>query len=106
MDVGRPEGVHEVVQRGGVEVLAVREVPDPVPGPDEALVAVRSSALNRADLLQRRGLYPGPPMDQEIPGLELAGTVAAVGERVTDVAVISNMSARFSHAGPRNASTS
>lgn len=72
---------------GGPEVLTLREVPDPVPGPEEAVVRVAATALNRADLLQRRGLYPGPPMAHEIPGMELAGTVAAVGERVRDVAV-------------------
>jgi putative PIG3 family NAD(P)H quinone oxidoreductase len=68
---------------GGPEVLTVQEVPDPTPGPDEVLVAVSATAVNRADLLQRMGLYPGPPMAHEIPGLEFAGTVVAVGERVT-----------------------
>lgn len=72
---------------GGPEVLQVREVPDPVPGPEEVLVDVASTAVNRADLLQRMGRYPGPPMPQEIPGLEFAGTVAAVGERVRERAV-------------------
>ena len=67
---------------GGTEVLTIRDVPDPVPGPEEVLVAVHSTALNRADLLQRMGFYPGPPMDHEIPGMEFAGTVTAVGERV------------------------
>lgn len=69
-------------EKGGPEVLDIREVPDPVPGPEELLVRVRSTALNRADLLQRRGLYPGPPTEIEIPGLEYAGVVEAVGERV------------------------
>jgi NADPH:quinone reductase len=68
---------------GDPDVLAVREVPDPVPGPEEVVVAVAATALNRADLLQRRGLYPGPPMDDEIPGMELAGRVEAVGQRAT-----------------------
>ncbi len=72
---------------GGPEVLALSEVPDPEPGPDEILVDVVSSALNRADLLQRRGLYPGPPMPVEIPGLEFAGRVAATGSRVTSWSV-------------------
>lgn len=75
-------------QYGGPEVLVLRELPDPVPGPEEVLVDVVSSALNRADLLQREGHYPSPPTPglgpdaPEIPGLELAGRVAAVGERV------------------------
>ena len=66
---------------GGPEVLAVETLPDPVPGPDEVVVAIVSTALNRADLLQRRGLYPGPTMAQEIPGLELAGRVVVRGQR-------------------------
>jgi putative PIG3 family NAD(P)H quinone oxidoreductase len=67
---------------GGPEVLTVRVVPDPEPGPEEVLVEVTGSALNRADVLQRLGLYAGPPAEHEIPGLEFAGRVAAVGERV------------------------
>jgi len=72
-----------LTEYGGPEVLAVREVPDPEPGPEEVLVAVTGTAVNRADVLQRLGLYPGPPAEHEIPGLEFAGRVAAVGERVT-----------------------
>ena len=68
---------------GGPEALTLRAVPDPVPGPEEVLVAVTGAALNRADLLQRMGLYPGPPGEHEIPGMEYAGRVAALGERVT-----------------------
>jgi putative PIG3 family NAD(P)H quinone oxidoreductase len=73
---------------GGPDVLAIRDVPDPEPGPDEVLVDVHHTALNRADVLQRMGLYGDPRHDQsgaaedEIPGLEYAGVVAAVGERV------------------------
>jgi len=69
---------------GGPEVLTIAEVADPVPGPDEVLVDIAATALNRADLLQRMGLYPDPRgRTPEIPGLEFAGTVAAVGERVS-----------------------
>lgn len=69
---------------GGPDVLTLAEVPDPVPGPDEILVRVAHSAVNRADTLQRMGGYPDPVRrDVEIPGLEFAGTVAAVGDRVT-----------------------
>lgn len=66
---------------GGPEVLRVEEVPDPVPGPDEVVVDIVATALNRADMLQRMGLYSGPPADHEIPGLEYAGRVSAVGNR-------------------------
>ena len=72
---------------GGPEVLRLGEVDDPVPGPEEVLVDVVATALNRADLLQRMGLYPGPPSDPEIPGLEYSGRVAGVGPRVQGLAV-------------------
>ncbi|MEM7142849.1 MAG: NAD(P)H-quinone oxidoreductase [Actinomycetota bacterium] len=72
-------------EKGGPEVLQVRDgIPDPAPGPEEVVVDIVSTAVNRADLLQRMGFYPGPPMAHEIPGLEFAGRVSAVGERVAD----------------------
>lgn len=74
-------------QYGEPDVLTIHEVPDPVPGPEEVLVEIVATALNRADLLQRRGLYPGPPMAHEIPGMEFSGRVAAAGDRVEGVAI-------------------
>ncbi len=72
---------------GGPEVLQVREVEDPVPSPDEVLVDVKASALNRADLLQRHGNYAPPPgVRADVPGLEFSGVVSEVGERVTGTA--------------------
>ena len=69
---------------GGPESLTIEEVPDPVGGPEDVIVRVRSTALNRADLLQVMGMYPNPrPAALEIPGLEFSGTVQSVGERVT-----------------------
>jgi NADPH2:quinone reductase len=66
---------------GGPEVLSMEERPVPQPGPGEIRVRVHASALNRADLLQRRGNYPAPPgAPADIPGLEYAGEVDAVGE--------------------------
>jgi putative PIG3 family NAD(P)H quinone oxidoreductase len=67
---------------GGPEVLAVSELPDPVPGPREVVVDVVSSAVNRADLLQRQGSYPPPPGASEILGLECSGTVSELGPDV------------------------
>lgn len=64
---------------GGPEVLVPRRVPVPRPGPGEVLIAVEAAGVNRPDLLQRRGLYPPPPGAPTIPGLEVAGTVAALG---------------------------
>ncbi|MFN0096368.1 MAG: NAD(P)H-quinone oxidoreductase [Dehalococcoidia bacterium] len=71
---------------GGTDVLEYRDVPDPVHGPEDLLVRVHAAALNRADLLQRTGGYPqpGPKPAFEIPGLEFAGEVVAIGDRVTD----------------------
>ncbi|HEY0015736.1 MAG TPA: NAD(P)H-quinone oxidoreductase [Longimicrobium sp.] len=66
---------------GGPEVLSLEDRPVPQPGPGEIRVRVHASALNRADLLQRRGSYPAPPgAPADIPGLEYAGEVDAVGE--------------------------
>jgi putative PIG3 family NAD(P)H quinone oxidoreductase len=71
-------------EHGAPDVLRVEDVPDPVPGPEEVVVGVIATAVNRADLLQRMGLYPPPvAMPVEIPGLELAGRVLRCGSRVT-----------------------
>jgi NADPH2:quinone reductase len=74
-----------VTSYGGPDVIAVQDVPDPVPEADEILVRVVSSAINRADTLQRQGGYPDPRgrSGPEILGLEFAGTVAGLGARVT-----------------------
>ena len=64
---------------GDESVLRVGDVPAPTPGPRQILIRVAATAVNRADLLQRRGSYPPPPGESEILGLECAGTVAAVG---------------------------
>jgi len=68
---------------GGNEVVAVQERADPVPGTDEILVAARFAGVNWADVMQRQGFYPPPPgAPQDIPGLEVAGVVAATGAGV------------------------
>ena len=72
---------------GGPDVLSVTDLPDPEPGPGELAITVAATAVNRADLLQRQGHYPPPPGASEIIGLECSGTVAALGEGVTDWAV-------------------
>lgn len=69
---------------GGPEVLTLRDVPTPSPGPGQLLVRVAAAGLNRADLLQRRGRYPAPPgWPEDIPGLEYAGTIEQLGEGVS-----------------------
>jgi len=67
---------------GGPEALVFGEAPDPVPGPDEVLVRVKATAVNRADLLQAAGKYPPPHGAPEILGLEAAGVVEGTGENV------------------------
>jgi len=81
--------VHAIVatEPGGPDVLAWQEVPDPVPGPGEVVVDVAAAAVNRADLLQRQGLYPPPPGAPEWLGLECSGTVAALGPGVSSHAI-------------------
>src|SRR5262245_42403876 len=60
--------------------IVIEEHPDPEPGKGEVLVRVRAAGLNGADMMQRRGLYPAPPdSPQDIPGMELAGEVVALG---------------------------
>jgi putative PIG3 family NAD(P)H quinone oxidoreductase len=73
-----------VLQRenGGPDVLYIGDAPTPAPSAGELLIRVRAAALNRADLLQRRGQYPPPPGVTNILGLEAAGEIAAVGEGV------------------------
>ena len=73
-----------VREPGGPEALEYVDVPDPEIGPDDVLVAVTATAVNRADLLQRQGHYPPPPGASDVIGLECSGTVAAVGADVTD----------------------
>ena len=72
---------------GGPEVLSVTELPDPVAGPGEVVVAVAATAVNRADTLQRRGAYPPPPGTSDVLGLECSGTVETLGEGAEGSAV-------------------
>jgi NADPH2:quinone reductase len=69
---------------GGNEVVHLEERRDPVPGPEDVVVAAAYAGLNPADILQREGRYPAPPgAPPDVPGLEVAGVVAACGERVS-----------------------
>ena len=67
----------EITSPGGPEVLRACERARPEPRPGELLIAVQASGVNRPDVLQRKGLYPMPPGVSDLPGLEIAGTVAA-----------------------------
>jgi NADPH:quinone reductase len=74
----------EIQSPGRVYSLVLGERPRPVPGPGEVLIQVEGAGLNNADLLQARGLYPPPPGASDILGMEVSGTIAAMGDRVTD----------------------
>jgi NADPH:quinone reductase len=77
-----------ITRPGGPDVLEIQDVPKPKPADGEVLVKVHASALNRADLLQREGRYPAPPgVPPNIPGLEIAGEIAARGAGATRWAV-------------------
>src|SRR5688500_9317628 len=72
----------EIAAPGGPEMLRLVDRPDPSPGHGEILIAVAAAGVNRPDVLQRLGHYPPPPGASDIPGLEVAGTVAAIGPGV------------------------
>ena len=72
----------EIAQPGGPDVLRLAERPDPVPAAGEVLIEVAAAGVNRPDVLQRLGAYPPPPGASDVPGLEVAGRVMAVGPNV------------------------
>ncbi|SEG76716.1 putative NAD(P)H quinone oxidoreductase, PIG3 family [Thermomonospora echinospora] len=77
--------MHAIVIRepGEPDVLEWTEVPDPAPAPGEVVIEVAATAVNRADVMQRRGFYPPPPGAPPYPGLEASGRIAEIGEGVT-----------------------
>jgi putative PIG3 family NAD(P)H quinone oxidoreductase len=74
--------VIEIAQPGGPEVLKPAQRATPVPAAGEVLIAVEAAGVNRPDIMQRQGSYPPPPGASDIPGLEVAGRIAALGEGV------------------------
>ncbi|MEV7616757.1 NAD(P)H-quinone oxidoreductase [Streptomyces sp. NPDC089799] len=88
-----------IPQPGGPEALVWADVPDPVPGEGEVLVEVAASAVNRADVLQRRGFYDPPPGASPYPGLECSGRITAVGPGVSGWAVGDEVCALLSGGG-------
>jgi NADPH2:quinone reductase len=73
----------EITTPGGPDVLQARTVPAPQPGPGQILVKVAAAGVNRPDVQQRIGAYPPPPGHSKLPGLEVAGEVAALGTGAT-----------------------
>lgn len=85
VEMSIPETMNAVAIRapGGADVLYISQFPTPAPATGEVLIKVAAAGVNRADIMQRQGVYPMPPgAPEEIPGLEVSGTVAAVGPAV------------------------
>ncbi len=77
----------EITEPGPPDVLVAGERPVPTPQPTEVLIKVQAAGVNRPDVMQRTGMYPPPPGASDIPGLEIAGTVVALGADVTHLSV-------------------
>lgn len=89
----------EIAQPGGPEVLTPVERPKPVPGRGEVLIKVAAAGVNRPDVMQREGTYPPPPGASDIPGLEVAGSIEAIGADVGDLRVGAEVCALVSGGG-------
>lgn len=89
----------EISTPGEPDVLVPAERPMPVAGANELLIHVAAAGVNRPDVMQRRGKYPPPPGASDIPGLEVAGTVAALGDGVRDFRVGDTVCALVSGGG-------
>jgi len=79
--------VVEITSFGSPDVLKLAERPNPIAGPGEVLIDVAAAGVNRPDIIQRLGKYPPPPGASDIPGLEVAGTIVAVGPGASSFAV-------------------
>jgi NADPH2:quinone reductase len=77
----------EITEAGEPEVLKPTERPIPLPADDEVLIKIAAAGVNRPDVMQRRGLYPPPPGTSDIPGLEIAGTIVALGKQVNNLSM-------------------
>ena len=83
MSVPHEMSVVEIAAPGGPEQLKLAHRPVPQPGPEEVLVRVAAAGVNRPDVMQRQGRYPPPPGASDLPGLEIAGEIAALGAKVS-----------------------
>ncbi|MBX9932273.1 MAG: NAD(P)H-quinone oxidoreductase [Methylobacterium sp.] len=84
-----PETMRQIrfAEAGGPEVIAVETVPVPRPGPGQVLIDVVAAGVNRPDIMQRSGNYPPPKGATEVPGLEIAGRIVALGEGADELAI-------------------
>ncbi|PKU26367.1 NAD(P)H-quinone oxidoreductase [Telmatospirillum siberiense] len=89
----------EISTPGGPEVLRVASRPVPRPGPGEVLIRVAAAGVNRPDVAQRMGKYPPPPGAPDLPGLEIAGTIAAIGADAGGLSVGQSVCALVSGGG-------
>jgi NADPH2:quinone reductase len=89
----------EIIEPGGPEVLRATERPTPQPAEGEVLIKVRAAGVNRPDCMQRAGKYPAPPGASDIPGLEVSGTVVALGDGVSEPAIGSELCALVAGGG-------
>src|SRR5271163_4917717 len=83
MSVPLEMNVVEIAAPGGPEQLKLAQRPIPTPGPGEVLVRVHAAGVNRPDVMQRQGRYPPPPGASDLPGMEIAGEIAALGPDVS-----------------------
>ena len=79
--------VVEIAAPGGPEQLKTAVRPVPTPGEDEVLIRVEAAGVNRPDIMQRQGRYPPPPGASDLPGMEIAGEVVALGPKVSGVSL-------------------
>jgi putative PIG3 family NAD(P)H quinone oxidoreductase len=84
---------------GGPEALVLADLPDPTPGPGEVVIDIVASAVNKADTLQRMGVYPPPPGASDVLGMECSGTISALGPDVEGWAVGDQVCALLSAGG-------
>ncbi len=89
----------EISTPGPADVLKSVHRPMPQPGPDEVLIKVAAAGVNRPDILQRKGGYPPPPGTTDIPGLEISGTIVALGSKITTWKIGDNVCALVAGGG-------
>src|SRR5450755_2251971 len=83
--------VIEIAAPGGPEQLKLARRPVPRPGDDEVLVRVAAAGVNRPDVMQRQGRYPPPPGASDLPGMEIAGEIVALGPEISGLALGDNI---------------
>lgn len=88
-----------ISEPGGPEVLVPKQIPTPEAGPGEVLIKVVAAGINRPDVMQRIGLYPPPPGAPDTPGLEVSGTIAAIGPEVSGLSIGDRVCALVSGGG-------